>query len=267
MRFPSWQSLRRNWHVGILGLLLTFGLVVGASVLSPASYVTTSQMVLLPPLSQPNANYNGVVNPYMGLAGLQSMAAVVSSAMMGDETAKQLEAAGVPSYSVQYDTLSAGPILIVQSTASTPNQASYAITVLDKQVPLTVARLQKEASISPHYFISARVIARPGTPVKSTKTQLRVEVLALIVGLVLTLLSVSVIDGWRVRKQQGPPNRGSYDYAETTSAFAETTGHALREARGTTKKPTTVAAPLPSDNSDHQPPSNESVRDRTYPPF
>lgn len=201
MLFPNWQSLRRNWHVAIIGLLLTAGLVAGGSVASPAKYVVTSQMVLLPPLTQPNASYNGVFNPYMALDGLQSMAQVVANAMMDDETGQELKQAGVARYSVVYNSLSAGPILVLQVTEPSPIQANDAMAALDQQVPVTVARLQQEASISSRSFILAKVIARPSAPAKSTKTQLRVEVLALIAGLVLTLLAVSVIDGWRARRR------------------------------------------------------------------
>lgn len=222
MRFLGWQSLRRNWHVGIFGLIITIGLVVAAASLVPAKYVTTSQMVLIPPLSQPNANYNGVVNPYMGLDGLQSMANVVSSAMMDDETARALKKAGVSQYSVRYDSLSAGPILIVQATESSPKKASDALALLDKQVPLTVARLQDEASISANSFITAVVIARPSTPIRSGKTQLRAVALALVFGLVLTFLAISFIDAWRIRRRlEGSPTASSYDRIETANKFAE----------------------------------------------
>lgn len=264
MRFPSWQSLRRNWLVTILGLLVTVALIAGAAILSPAKYVTTSQMVLLPPLSQPNANYNGVVNPYMGLAGLQSMAAVVSSAMMDDETAQQLKAAGVSSYSVQYNSLSAGPILIVQVTEPSPSEASHAITVLDKQVPLTVAGLQKAASIAPRSFISAKVIARPTIPSKSTKTELRVVGLALIVGLVLTLLAVSAVDGWRTRRQDSRNKNSHSRVASFLAASAETTGRTHTEPPSPSENSLTVTAPPFSDNSNHHAPTNDSVPGRTH---
>jgi hypothetical protein len=267
MRFSGWQSLRRNWLVGVIGLLVTIGLVGAVASLVPANYVATSQLVLLPPLSQPNASYNGVVNPYLGLTGLQSMADVVSSAMMGNETAKALQEAGVSQYSVEYDSLSAGPILIAQVTEPSPDQASVAITALDEQVPLTVAHLQGEAAISPRSFITAKVIAGPSTPTRSGKTQLRAAALAFVVGLVLTLLVISVIDGWRVRRRQGSPSEDSYDRTETASAFAETTGYALREPRGATEKPRTAAASPSSDDSGYRVLMNESGHDRSQPPF
>lgn len=267
MRFPGWQSLRRNWLVAILGLMCSIGLVAGAAILVPANYVATSQMVLLPPLSQPNANYNGVINPYMGLDGLQSMAQVVANSMMGDNTASALHASGVSSYSVTFDTLSAGPILLVQATEPTASQASHAITALDNQVPLTVARLQKAASISPRSYINAKVIASPSTPAQSIKTQLRAEVLALIIGLVLTLLAISIIDGWRIRRSQGSPGPHSYERVSVTPSFTEATGNILPQTQDIAGQSRTVTISGPSSNSDHQAPANESAGGSAHPEF
>jgi hypothetical protein len=138
---------------------------------------------------------------------------------------------------VEYDSLSAGPILIVQAIDPSPAQSSNAITALDKQAPLTVARLQGEASISPKSFITARVIAGPSTPARSGKTQLRAAALAFVVGLVLTLLAVSVIDGWRFRRLQGTPSGDSYYRVETAARFAENTPRMLREPRDAAERP------------------------------
>jgi hypothetical protein len=217
--------------------------------LSPAKYIATSQMVLLPPLSQANANYNGVANPYMGLDGLQSMAQVVANAMMDDETGDALKKAGVSQYSVEYNSLTAGPILVLQVTEPSPAQTSNAITALDQQVPVAVARLQKEASISSRNFILAKVISRPSTPSKSTKTQLRLEVLALVAGLVLTLLAVSVIDGWRDRRRRGSPDGDSHNRSGSVPAFTETTGRPFREPQDASGHSPTAVPPAPLNHS------------------
>lgn len=244
MRFFSWQKLRRNWLVGVTGLLVTFGLVVAAAGLVPAKYVATSQMVLLPPRA-PSAGYSGVVNPYLGLAGLESMADVVSSAMMDDQTAKTLQNAGVSSYSVQWDALSGGPILIAQVTEPSAGQASNAITVLDKQVPLTIARLQGEASISANSLITVNVIARPSTPTSSGKTQLRAALLALVVGLILTLLAISVMDARRIRRQQGAQSGERHDYLEAAPAFPDATENGLQDSQAETQELRTAAVDPP----------------------
>jgi hypothetical protein len=260
MPFFSWQTLRRNWLVGIIGLLVTFGLVVAAAGLVSAKYVATSQMVLLPPLA-PNEGYNGVVNPYLGLEGLESMADVVSSAMMDDQTAKTLQAAGVSSYNVQWDSLSAGPVLIVQVTAPTAEQASNAITAVDEQVPLAVSRLQGDASISPNSFITTAVIARPSTPTKSSKTQLRAALLALVVGLILTLLAVSLTDARRIRRKARTLKADRHDHQQAAPAFAVTTDTARQDSRADTEELPVATVDPPSDDSDDKVLMNGSASD------
>lgn len=212
------QSLRRNWHIGILGLLFTIGLVGVTAILAPAKYVATTQMVLLPPLSQNDNSLNGIVNPYLGIDGLDSMANVVSLAMTDNETTQAMRKAGVSQYTVAYESLSAGPVLMVQAQGSTPEEASNALAVIDAQVPLTVARLQREASITPSSFVNVEVIARPSAPARSGKTQLRAMGLALVVGLVLTFLAVSLVDGWRIRRMN-----------------AHSVDHTVRASDGTTE--------------------------------
>jgi hypothetical protein len=215
----GWQSLRRNWHVAIVGLLFTIGLVGAAYILVPAKYVSSSQIVLLPP-PQANPGTDGILNPYMNLVGLQSMASVIANAMTDDQAAETLKAAGVSQYTVQYDSLSPAPILIVQATEPTPEEASAALALLDREVPLTVVRLQKEALIPHNSFVSAQIIARPSTPTKSEKTPIRAMALAFVVGIVLTLLSVSLIDGWRIRRRTEDSSPRPHRVAGTAGSFA-----------------------------------------------
>jgi len=213
------QPLRRNWYIGIFGLLVTAVLVAAAAILIPAKYVATSQLVLLGPISQPVKSHNGAVNPngaansndvvnpflgidpYLGIDALDSMANVVSVAMTDNETAQALQNAGVSQYSVIYDATNGGPILTVQAEGSSRAEASAALSAVDQQVPLTLARLQRDAHVSPSAFINVDMIARPGTPTKSAKTQLRAIGVALVAGLVLTVLAIAFIDGWRIRRR------------------------------------------------------------------
>lgn len=200
MSIFDWQALRRNWLVSVSGLVITVGLAGASEVLLPAGYSTTSQIVLLPPVDQQSVGSSGAENPYLGLSGLQSMASVVSSSMMDDDTAKTLQRVGVSKYSVQYDALSGGPVLISQVTEPTPGKAESAIAALDKQVPIAIARLQDEVSISSASFVTAHVIATPTAPARSVKQQLRVMGMVLVVGVILTLLTISVIESSRTRR-------------------------------------------------------------------
>lgn len=222
------QTLRRNWHIVILGLVVTIVLAAAAFVLIPAKYVATTQVVLLPPRSQADAGYNNVVNPYLDIGALISMADVVSSAMSDDETVQALKNAGVSQYTVEYNTASAAPVLIVTAEGSSSAAASKDVTLVTNQVSPAVARLQNEASISPDSQITAQVIAGSSIPVKSDKTQIRAVGVALVCGLVLTLLGVAVIDSWRTRRRlQGPQAEQAFREPDREREVADSRGLAL----------------------------------------
>ncbi|MGO9080046.1 MAG: hypothetical protein ACLQDY_13540 [Streptosporangiaceae bacterium] len=233
MQFFGWQSLRRNWLVAVTGLFVTICLTAAAFVMVPASYVATDQIALIPPIPKPTTANGGTINPYLGLAGLDSMAAVVALAMTDEATGQALAKAGVSQYTVEPNPLSAGPILILQVQASTPAAASNALDALTRQAPLTVARLQREASIASSAFVTVQVISRPSLPARSGKTQLRAVILVFILGIVLTLLAVAFVDAWRIRRRQrGFPGRGSYDQGDLRSAD---TGQEFPESNGTAR--------------------------------
>lgn len=219
------QPLRRNWHIVILGLIVTIVLAGAAAILIPAKYVATTQVVLLPPRSQADAGYNNVVNPYLDIGALISMADVVSSAMSDDETVQTLKNAGASNYTVVEDASSNAPVLIVTAQGSSPATASNDVTLVTNQVSPTLARLQNDASISPSSQITAQMIASPSIPAKSSKTQIRAVAVALVCGLVLTLLAVAVIDSWRMRRRlQGPQAEQAFREPDREREVADRSG-------------------------------------------
>lgn len=243
------RSLRRNWYVAVFGVLLTAGLVAGMISAVPASYVSQAQMLLLPPPTRLAAtgagtnDPNALVNPYTQLGGLQSMADVIARSMMDDATVRTLRAAGVGTYTVRFDTLSAAPILLVEAEGATPKQATHAVTVLLTQVTATTARLQSQTSIAPESFIRLSVIAQPGDPQRSGKTQLRAVGAAVVVGLVLTLLMVALTDSWRVRRRTRRESVGAGP-AAAAAEEAGTDAAAAEEAVTADEAPRTTEEPL-----------------------
>lgn len=207
--FSRLQALRRNWHLAVLGLLATAALVVVSAARHPVTYVATTQMVLLPPHVEKKVHESDLVNPYLGLGGLQSMAELVGRAMMDDETGRALASAGVTDYKVTFDTMSAGPVVVAEASAPSSRRASDELRTLSAQVPVTLARLQASTSTSPTYFITLANIAGPSDPVRSGKAQLRAIGVALVGGLVAMLLAVAMLDAWRIRRRSEGPRYGA----------------------------------------------------------
>lgn len=203
------QAFRRNWQVAAAGVVLSAGSVGAAMSLVPPTYTASSQMVLLPPHVRQKVNDNDVVNPYMSLGGMVSMADLVSRAITDDKANRELQKAGVSQYTVQWDPTAAGPILLVQATGSSPAEARQSLAVLSRQIPVTLVQLQTATSTDPAYFITATVVSGPNEPRRSTKTQLRAVGVAGVAGLTVTVLAVSTVDSWRRRRRGGPPPTGS----------------------------------------------------------
>lgn len=212
MLMTTWQIARRRWYVVFVGLLVTVVLVVLAVSLVPARYVATTQLVMLPPHSAgQGARSAGAItsweqeNPYLGMAGLEGMADLVSRAMMDEVTAQALAKAGVTgTYTVQRDTMAAAPILVVSVEDVVLSGASAQLKVVTEQVPLAASRLQSDSLVPNAARITLAEVARPGTPAWSGKGQIRAAGVAGVAGLVLTLLAASLMDAWSVRRRRAP---------------------------------------------------------------
>jgi hypothetical protein len=202
------QRARRRWYVALIGLLVTVGLVVVVTGLVPATYSATTQLVLLPPHSQEGSAGAGSDsgrpdNPYLGLAELASMTDVVSRAMMDETSAKTLVKVGVTgTYGVQRDTMSAAPILLVTVEDTVPSRASEGLQAVAKEVLRTLSRLQADSSIAQESRITVTEVARPSSPVKSGKGQIRALGVTLVGGLIMTVLATSFVDALILRRRR-----------------------------------------------------------------
>jgi capsular polysaccharide biosynthesis protein len=266
MLLSTWRSLRRRWYVTIAGLAVTAGLVTTASFLVPASYVASTQVVLLPPHSQrgSDAGSDGSAagtNPYMSLAGLDGMADLVSRAMMDETSMRQLHSLGVSdAYTAEHDTLSPAPIIVLTAQEASAAQASGSLDILTNQVPQTVTRLQADSSIPPDARVSVAVVARPSAPVRSGKSQLRAVAVALVVGLVLTVLAAAFVEALWQRRRAAVPGAEEND----GMAGASSRGHA---DGGDLARVPEWSLPVPPPGYDpraEQPPHEAAAREAAY---
>jgi hypothetical protein len=128
---------------------------------------------------------------------------LVARAMTDEMTAEGLVKAGVTgTYRVERDTMAAAPILGVTVEDGVASRASAELQVVMKQVPLAAARLQSNSAVPASARISVSEVVRPGTPLRSGKTQMRAVGVALVGGLVLTVFAASFFDAWSVRRRR-----------------------------------------------------------------
>jgi hypothetical protein len=107
--------------------------------------------------------------------------------------------------------LSPAPIIVLTAQEASPGQASRSLDVLTNQVPQTVTRLQADSSIPADARVSVAVVARPSAPARSGKSQLRAMAVALVAGLVLTVLAASFVEALAQRRRAAVRGAGDLD--------------------------------------------------------
>lgn len=202
------SALRRRWAVALVGLMITGGAVVMAMLRLPSEYLSTAQVLLLPPSTEMETPGNSksplMTNPYMELDYALSAATdvIISSVTTADSMASIEQ--GQARVSVARATPQSGgsvpPVIVIESTAASPAAAESAATLAVRSVLAEVDRMQASTSASRSLWISSRIIEAPTPPQGVLGSRLRAAGAVLVVGLALTFLAVLAADrGGRAR--------------------------------------------------------------------
>jgi hypothetical protein len=166
--------------------------------LAPATYEASSYVLLLPPTVTINSDGSTSIgdNPYLALGGLQPAVDVLARSMLDATTAQSLKNAGITSkYNVVRDLTTDGPVLIITTDDTTSVQTLVANAAVVKRLAPTMQALQKAQNVRPDAYVTVEnlSIAKKATTV--LKTELRAVLIAVVAGLVLTVLAASLLDG------------------------------------------------------------------------
>jgi len=226
-------SLRRRWWAVSLGLLATLGLGYMALTLVPIEYVARSSMLLLPPES----TLETTSNPYLGLGGLQPAADVLSRALNDGAVHEALAPRdGTATFTVDRDTTSSGPLVLVEVTDVSSTGAAATLDAVVAEMHLTLKKLQEEVGVPEIELIDVVDVARDMTPEPDNKTQIRAILVAVALGLGGTLFGTDLLDGWLVRRRQG---RMEGQAAEASSSDHTVDPDAGDDVAGPASLPTT----------------------------
>ena len=194
------RGLGRRWYVVVLGLLATAALCVGAMRLVPVDYVAQSSVLLLP--SSSTIGTGG--NPYLALGGLQGAADVLARAMTDDTISTQIAPqGGTAEYTVERDTTTSGPMLIVMATDVTNDGAVATLDAALAQAPKLLSQLQSSVGAPSNTLIGLGTITQDTVAQPEIKSQLRAVILAGVVGLALTVFGTNLLDALLIRRR-GP---------------------------------------------------------------
>lgn len=191
-------ALLRRWYVVLAGLLLTTGLVYGATTAVPPTYSAVGSVLLLPP----EASLEDGSNPLLALGGLEQPAALVVAYLAGDE-AREAFAQQYPdaTYDIVLDPLSRGPLVIVTVEDPSSDDVLAALNSVLDALPAALTQLQDEVAAPSESRIGSMPLSVDTEATTERSDWLRAVIAAAGVGIVLTLVGAVSFDSLALRRR------------------------------------------------------------------
>lgn len=208
------DAMRHKWAT--LGVAaLTVLLLLYVLVLRSPVYQANASYALVSPPNAPTTNQNSNTantttsadsyNPYTNYGDLTVVASLVTQAMSSQSMAQQLKAHGVSDFTVEQSSNAAAPIIEISATGGTAAGASAAARTVETYVRTTLANLQTQQHVNARYQITTQQLNAPNYAQRKVSSTIRDAIAAVVFGLVLWFVVLSVIRGLELRgKASGP---------------------------------------------------------------
>jgi len=193
-----WDTIRvliRRWHITVPGLLLACALAGVAVAVVPPSYESTGMAILVQP-KQPNRNTS---NPFLAFdPSLNTTAQILIGALNSPGVAASVGAVqGVDTFTVSdsdgqnaADYQVTRPFLYVTVNSPSPQRSVSIVTTLLDHARQTLVDNQRNLGVSPQKYIRFQDLVTASAPKLVMKQTLLAACVALLVGLIGTLLVV-----------------------------------------------------------------------------
>lgn len=187
----------RRWYVLVVGVLVTLGLAIGATVMSSPTYSARGLVLLLPP--EEAVGEGG--NPFLALGALDMPARIIVSYLDSPAARADVEAA-VPSasYEVAMEEATRGPVIAIEVTDTTPEGALATLQDIAEAVPSTLARLQQELEVPPESTMTSMPLTMSAEAEEVSGNGTLIAVVAAGAGLAATAAATVLIDRMLLRR-------------------------------------------------------------------
>ncbi|TDD70950.1 hypothetical protein E1262_07400 [Jiangella aurantiaca] len=199
------NALLRRWYVVLVGLVGTGLLCFMVAARVAPTYESTATATLVP--GESTIAQRG--NPLLYLDGLILARDVLVRSLSSDDVREPIlaEFPGAD-FSVDADPSTSGPMIVVESTAPTPDMAGAIVSRVVDELPARLDVLQDEVESPDADRISVLRLAGPGAPETVRTAVIRAVGAVGGVGIVATLLVTGLVDGLIGGRRQRRPNRG-----------------------------------------------------------
>jgi len=188
----------RRWYLIVVGLLVTLPLSSLAAQHVAPTYTMRASVVLLAP--DKTVGVGG--NPYLAMGGLEAAVDVAAAGLSADPVQERLVRTGATSGTVERDSSTAAPILLVTVEAPSAETAAKGLSTLVAEVPTTLSTIQDAAGVEDRQRIQSEVVASSKRPVVSHKPQLRAALMVLAAGMAGTLMMAAIADNLLLRRKR-----------------------------------------------------------------
>jgi capsular polysaccharide biosynthesis protein len=199
--------LLRRWWLTLSLFLLALGGTGAAAAITPWTYEAKAEIVFL--ASSFQARQAGG-NPWLVFdSSLTVTAEVVGREMMDDRTAAELASKGLTAqYQVGVAPDSTGPVLTVEVTGTDARTAKATLDALVAAIPQRLTQMQAKEGVQERAQIKASVVTASPQASLAATSKLRLLVMVLFVGLVLTVAIPLFAEVLSERRRRGKDDGG-----------------------------------------------------------
>jgi uncharacterized protein involved in exopolysaccharide biosynthesis len=198
-------TLLRRWWLTVPLLVLALTATAFVAVTTPWTYKAQATGVLL---GSPVQAKQAGGNPWLVFdSSLTVTAEVLGREMMDEKTAQSLADQGLTStYQVGVAPDSSGPVLAIMVTGTDAADTKKTLDALIAMVPQKLTHLQTQESVSPKAQIKMNLISSSPKAAKVSTDKLRLIVMVLFMGLVLTVAGPLFAEVLSERRKRGRAN-------------------------------------------------------------
>jgi len=195
-------SIRRRWYIGVAGLLVTAIACLFVYQTVKPTYERSASELLLPGSSTIPKDSN----PYLFLGDVSQATDILVRALTADDVqSPALKGHPGASVAVSRDSSTSGPIVVITVTAKTDADTEAVLQGMLGQLGKTLATLQSTAGAKGNALITSTQLTFDENSTLVQKTRYTYTGIAGAGGLVVTLLTIALVDGLvlgRVRRRR-----------------------------------------------------------------
>lgn len=205
-----WKTLGvllRRWYVSVPVLLVSLVLGGGVFLKTPTQYQSTGTMVLTAPTAGANvaidpSKATGPGNPLLDFEGsLTITTQLLIQSLSSPDVQQQLTTEGAAAFQAG-DGNTGGPFVVIISTANSPAQAELTVNLALKYAQNELDARQKNLNAPPTTFIGTQSVVSPTTATTKISGKLKTGGIALVGGLVISLVVAYGIESFSTRRRK-----------------------------------------------------------------